>query len=349
MKFTEIFILLLFSSTYIQNVHMYWETCKCQYDTPLVPGADVIVGGFDVTQLATSTERSFKSPIFTLSYDYDRCMYSTLLSSKSSIPQCFKIPDQLAVYDIDISSTVFVEDLAQSSYKHVEQFSDSYTSSVSIGVPDMHASIGYQHELYSTDEIMSSTFQTLGYAYYAQYIYDLILAPAYILTFDPIFNMSLTVLPSQIITEEDNEKYNQFILDYGTSYINIIITGGAMHMNSYVDYYYISTYQSTTTINEMNVGFNAQMFDMNFGYWSNSSEYTTTESYNEHSTNELFCYGGNLQLECGSNEWMLSITSNVATTNLTHIPLWYLVTNDKLKHDTLEQKIKDYITTGKLN
>ena len=173
--------------------------------------------------------------------------------------------------------------------------------------------------------------------------------PAYVLTLDDTFKYSLDSLPSNITNEQDDNMYNEFISSYGGYYISSLILGGSMHENQYIEESYIETYSVSETITQMQIGFNAQMFYMDYGYWSNSTEYTTTKQYDESSTKTLNCYGGNLTLECGSNEWKISTINYPTYTNVSVIPLYYLVTDDVDKYYTLKYKINSYTQTGILD
>jgi len=335
-------MLILFFVNHITYTSSYWIPCDCNINTPVIPGADIIISGFDVTQLATNIDRSFKSPIFKYVGKY-----SCLKNIQNNI--CYIIPAELSIRDIDMTKTYQVEDLYDSYYDHVEIYSESYTCSMKIGVPDFSMSVNYHQELYESTELLSDGYADMGYAYYTEYMYELIMPPAYVLTLDDVFLESLNALPSNITNEQDDNMYNMFLGSYGGYYLNTVVIGGSFHQNQYVQQQYIMTYSVTETITEMQVGFNAQMFYMNYGYWSNSTEYTTTKQYDESSTTTITCYGGNISLECGSNGWKLSLNDYPAYTNVTYVPIYYLVNNDIDKYNTLKYKTEDYTRTGVLN
>ena len=335
----RLFLLTLILTLNLRITSAYWTPCSCSRDSPLIPGASVIIGGFDMTELATSDDRSFKSPIF----DYSG-KYSCLKPGSQAI--CYIVPAELNILNTDISKTLQVEDLFDTYYDHVEVFSESYTCSVGIGVPDFSMSVNYHYELLTSSELLQSGFSNMGYAYYAEYLYSLNMPPAYTLKLNFIFGTALNALPSTIESIDDQNMYNEFLLAYGGYYISTLIMGGGFHMNQYVDQSYISSYSFTETIEEMQAGFNAQIFNMNFGYWSNSSEYTQSDSYTESSTESLTCYGGDISLECGSNEWKMTITKFPSSLNATVIPIYYLVKDNQQKYITLKGEIDSYTKCG---
>lgn len=333
---------MLYLLFFVSVVHPYWIPCTCNKNTPLIPGADVIINGLDITELATSIEKVYKSPIFQYSGKY-----SCLENIQNNI--CYIVPAELNIISIDSTNIYQIENLYETYYDHVQIYAESYTCSMSIGVPDFSMSVNYHQELYESEELLSTGYSYIGYAYYSEYMYSIIMPPAYVLKLDSTFELSLKMLPSIIITEQDNNMYNEFIESYGGYYLVIVVMGGSLHENQYVEEDYVQTYSMSETITEMQTGFNAELFNMNFGYYSNSSEYTISEQYADSSTYVLTCYGGNISLECGSNEWKLSIVDNPINTNVTSIPLYYLVTDDVDKYNSLKYKIDLYTSTGVLN
>lgn len=338
------YILIFLIINHINHNNAYWAPCSCNKYSTIIPGGDIIIGGYDHTILSTNQDKDFKSPIFQYSGSYT-CMKNILDPNAT----CYIIPKELSIIDIDSSIITNVEDLYSNYYEHIDIYASSYTCSTGIGVPDFSFSINYHQELYESDELLDQDYQAMGYSYFGEFLYKLILPPAYVLTLNDIFKYSLDALPSIIITEQDNDKYNEFLDSFGCMYISSINLGGAMHMSQYVESSYILEYSYSETITEMGVNFNAEMFNMNFGYYSNSSSLTITKEYAESSTYSMYCYGGDINQECGSQSWKLSIINYPGYTNLTSIPIYYLVTDDVDKYNTLKTKTLDYIHTGVLN
>jgi len=328
----------------ITAVNGYWIDCPCQPTTQIIPGAQyTLIGGLDLTELATNVERTFKSNIFQYHYNNNQCMRSVFGGD------CFRIPDEIAVYDIDTESCVPVTKLCTTSYCHTKEYAKSYQTSSNIDKPNYHMSIMFHNELYDSNFLMTSDYVNQGYSYYSQSTYQLVLYPDNTLTFDDKFNNSLASLPSTIKTDEDRCAYNEFLIAYG-GYYNIGLTmGGGYHMNQYIDQYYAQTYQASDIMDQMNTGFSAQMFQMEMGYWSDEPEYQTSQDYKDHSDPIVYCYGGNLSYACTSKQWNNSIFNNPAYLKVTYDPLYLLVTDDEAKRNTLRYQIDQYTRTGKLD
>jgi len=333
---------MLFLLCLIASVVSHWQPCPCSLYSELIPGADVLAGGFDVTQLSTINERSFKSPIF--SYNITkRCLQSTLGG------KCYLVPNELTPYDLDITLSESVNGIYFSSDEYLNTYSESYDSSFGIKTPYVGASYNYHESLYDSNYYLSTSYVNQGFGYYVEYLYTMTMPPAYVLTLDPIFQLSLDMLPSKIINDIDNEKYDQFLNSYGGFFLNSIILGGKFHLNQYTDEYITTEYSQGWESEQMGITFKSTMFEMETGHSSNSSEYQNSEDYEEHSDIKLYCFGGNVNLACASNEWMLSITDYPGYLNITYIPLYTLIYDDQDKHDTLREKIEFYSENGFYN
>jgi len=296
-------------------------TATCLTTNQYVPGADIIQSGFDRTQLSTAVERAFRSKIF-------NC--SNLISSSG----------------INVVKEIEYDSLYTYYYQYIEITASFYTASVGVGTSNFGASINYHQDSMTSYMLLQNTYAAQGFSLYAQYIEALVLPPAYILPLDPIFKMSLDMLPSTIVTESDNDMYIQFIEGYGTDYITHLSMGGGFRLNYYVDSEYIHETSYEETMHQMSVGFSATIFNMQMGYASNSSEYQNSEEFIAHSYKSLLCMGGDPELECSSQEWMLSIPKFQTYIDLQYAPLWMLVYDDDDKRDTLKQKTDDYARTG---
>lgn len=336
------FVFLIVVAAAETEVATYFVPCECSDKSPVIPGANVIIGGFDVTQLAVNADRSFKSAVFEFSGGY-RCFKNTNYDS-----ECFVVPIELTLVDLDATKVHQVENLYETYYEHVSTFAESYTTSFKIGVPDLHMSVDYHAELYESQKLLSSGYSQMGYATYDQYMFTLIQPPAFVLRLDPTFERALSMLPSVNLTTEDNDRYAMFLEQYGGYYCTELVMGGGFHQNQYVTSNYVSTYSYTTTMHEMSVSFNAQMFAMTYGYWSNSTDLTTTDAYDANSETTMYCYGGDINALCGSEDWHASISAYPAYTNVSYAPMYLLVSDDAAKRDTLKAKIEDYTRTGVL-
>lgn len=324
----------------VSHADCYFYTCNCMYDTPIISGADVLAGGLDITQLATTIERNFMSPIFEYTFTRNICMQSIL----SSI--CFKIPDQLLPYELDVTDTRSVQNVYYASYQYVTTYASSFSSSSGFITPYFGASYNYHKELYDSEYYLTSTYINQGYGYYREYLYTMTMPPAYTLDTTYVFQTALDKLPSTIKSESDNDMYNQFIKSFGTSFIVSVKMGGRFNLNQYVSEYLYQHYSDQWVVEQMGIQFRATMFNMEMGYYSNSSEYILSEDYTYNSDVEIYCIGGNIQLECSSNEWMKSIADYPGYLNLTYSPLYTLVYDDIDKHNTLRDQINKYISTG---
>lgn len=344
---------IIVSSSIKQQQQQGFVECKCGEYPYLIPGGDVLKGAFDVTKLSTNNENgAFGSDVFQYSSSSSggedthnqnrRCMVNLEDPSKT----CYLVPYEMSLHVVDSSVTKEVAQLNKEYYDHVRVFSESYSSSFSVGVPEMHASVQYHEELYESQELMTQSYQSQGYALYSQYWYTLSLPPLYVMKLDPLFEYSLNALPSTIENEIDNNQYIEFLNAYGGYCLQSVIMGGSFHMNQYVEQSYVMSNSQTETMTQMNIGFSAQMFNMNYGYSSNSSEYKTSESYRSSSVSTITCYGGNMSLECGSNEWMLSIGAYPNYLNVSYVPLYMLIYDDEYKYATLKEKTISYTQSG---
>jgi hypothetical protein len=322
------------------NVDSYWTPCECPKYPAVVPGAEVAIAGFDITQLTTSTEREFGS-IFAYTYS-GKCMRDSFSDT------CYVIPEELTLYDIGTSYAKSVEDMFYDSYDYVSTYSKSYTCTVGTTFPYFGASYSYHEELYESHEYLSMDYVVQGFGYSAEYLYHMIMPPAYELIFDPMFERSLNDLPSVISSSRDNDEYNQFIEGYGTGYVTDVTMGGKVQINQYCDQYLSQTYSESWEYTQMSITFKAAMFTMQTGQAANSSEYQTSEDYQKHSSVEMYCTGGDIKLPCASNDWMLSVSKIPAYLKITYLPLYMLVYDDEVKRETLKNQIDQYTRTGSL-
>lgn len=323
----------------IASVVSHWQTCPCPSYPELIPGADVLAGGFDVTQLSTISERSFKSPIFMYNYT-KKCLQSTLGG------KCYLCPNELTPYDIDITLSESVNGIYSSSSEYLSTFSESYSFTFGIKSDYFEGAYEYHNSLYKSNYYLSTSYVNQGYGYYVEYLYTMTMPPAYVLTTDPIFQLSIDLLPSNITNESDNEKFNLLISSYGGYFLSSVILGGKWHLNQYIDQYITTHYSQEWESEQMGIKFKATMFEMETGESANSSEYQNLDDYEAHSDIQVYCFGGDINLACSSHEWMLSITDYPGYLNVTYIPLYTLIYDDQVKHDTLRDKIDFYTKNG---
>lgn len=333
-------MLLFFAFLALTNA--YWQSCPCPKNVAVISGADVLASGYDSTQLATSTERTFRSPVFSFTYD-NRCIRSSLGGA------CYLVPQELTPYDLDITTSEAVQGVYNSYYEYTNTYASSYTSSFGLKTPYFGASINYHESIYDSEYYLSTDYITQGFGYYNQYLYTMTLPPAYVLNWDPIFNLSLSMLPSTIETEEDNNMYNQFLEAYGGYYVYSVIEGGRWYLNQFCNLYLEEYYSESWETEQMSIKFQSTMFNMETGHYSNSSEYQNSEVYLENSNIEIYCFGGNLSYPCASQEWMWSIVDNPSYLNITYAPLYTLIYEDENKRATLKSKTDYYASTGILN
>jgi len=320
----------------------YFYYCDCSQSSPLLPGADVLAGGFDATQLATNSDREFMSQIFEYTFYDKRCMRSNMGGA------CYRIPDQLYPIDIDMTTSQAVQGLYYSSYEYISTYSESFSSSVGFTFCDFGASIYYHQELYDSEEYLTTSWISQGFGYFSEYLYSIIMPPAYVLNTSSVFSMSLDRLPSTIQSEADNDMYNQLIQSYGSSYLISVIMGGRWHLNQYTNDYTYTHYSEQWETEQMGIEFQATVFNMEMGYYSNSSEYTVSSDYEANSNVQIYCMGGDPSTDCGNHDWLLSIPDFPSYLNVTYAPLYMLVYGDQAKHDTLKKQIEYYTQTGKL-
>lgn len=332
--------MLLLLLCLIVSVVSHWEPCPCSMYQELIPGADVLAGGFDVTQLSTIDDRSFKSPIFSYHNPTTRCLQSTLGG------KCYLVPFELTPYDLDVTFLESVNGIYSSSNEYLNTYSESYDSSFGIKTPYIGSSYDYHKSLYDSNYYFSKSYVNQGFGYYVEYLYTMTMPPAYVLTLDYIFKLSLDMLPSNITNDSDNKKYNEFLSSYGGYYLNSIILGGKFHLNQYTDEYITTQYSQGWESEQMGITFKSTMFEMETGHSSNSSEYQNSQDYVAHSNSLLYCFGGNVNLACASNEWMLSIVNYPGYLNITYTPLYTLIYNDQDKSDNLKMKTDFYSKYG---
>ena len=308
--------------------------CDCDHHSPLIPGADILASSFDVTEMASLYERQFKSPVFMYTYNNKRCL--------SYYDVCYRVPDELFPIETNIVMAEAITGLYSSYDEYQHEYSESYTSSTSIGIPDYKMSVDYHSELYDSQEYMTTSYVQQGLGRFRESLYQLDLPPAYIIELDPIFQESLNALPSVIITEDDQIKYNQFLIAYGGYYLTFIEMGGRFDYNQYVNTYWYYSYSEQDTSSNMTASFNSQIFSMEYGHSSNSSEYQVSEAYQENSSINIYCRGGDLSLTCGSKVWRGSIVLDPSYLEFYYAPMNYLVYNNSQKQQTLWNEIYSY-------
>jgi hypothetical protein len=319
----------------------YFVDCECPKYAGPIPGVDVLASGFDVTQLAAGTDRSFKSRIFTFTYNDQKCTRDTLGGD------CYFYPDDMSPpIENDEQQSDSVNGYYSYSNEYVSTYSESYQSSIGIKTSYFGAAYDYHKELYDSQSKFSSGYVAQGYGFYVERLYTLVAPPAYILKLDPTFELALGDLPSKVESESDQIMYDQFLSSYGGYYVIDVIEGGRWHLNQYIDSYSSQTYSQSWETEQMGIEFNAVMFQMKTGQAANSSQYQTSEDYQKHSSVDIYCKGGDVQLECGSNEWMLSIVNFPSYINITFAPIYTLIYDDVDKRNTLETQTNYYTTHG---
>ena len=336
-------MLLILCTLLFSTVSSYWIPCPCTKTTPLLAGADVLAGGYDSTQLATNVERSFKSPIFQYSFTKNNCMQSNLGGP------CYLIPNELHPIDADVTMAESVQGVYYYYMDYINTYSSSFSASMGFSfTPYFGASVGYHQQCYDSEEFLTTDYITQGYGYYSEYLYTMTMPPAYVLQLDPTFELSLTMLPSTIQSSEQNDMYNEFIESYGGYYLNSVFVGGSFTLNQYTNEYLSEHYSEEWQTEQMSIQFKSTIFTMETGQSANSSEFQTSADYQENSSINLYCTGGSPSTTCATNEWMLSIPNFPSYLNLTFSPIYMLVYDDQLKHDTLKNQVDYYTRTGLL-
>lgn len=305
--------------------------CDCGAQDPLIPGANILASSFDVNQLACLYERQFKSPVFLYTFDTKKCL--------SYYNICYQVPDQLYPIVTGESMAEAVTGLYESSDEYTHEYSESYTASTSIGIPDYKFSASYHEELYDSQDYLTTSYVQQGLGRFRESLYEMSLPPAFMVELDPIFNASLAALPSRVITEGDQVKYDNFLDAYGGYYLISIVVGGRFDYNQYVNQQWYYYHSESETSSEMTTSFNSQMFTMEYGHSSNSSEYITSEAYQENSSINIYCRGGDVELECGSLEWKESIVYDPSYLSFYFTSMDNLVYDDDDKRYTLWSEI----------
>lgn len=295
--------------------------------------------------MATDYERNeyenpFRSPVFAYTFANNRCLISGYNGA------CYRVPDQLYPSDITMTEAEAVTGLYTSSYQYTETYSEDYSCSTHIGTPNYNMGASYHYELYQSQEYLATSYVQQGLGRYREYLYGLSLPPAYALLLDPTFAAALAALPSTVQSEGDQNMYDMFVDGYGGYYLVSVTMGGRYDYNQYVDENWSYYHSEEETETEMNAGFNGQIFSMNYGYSSNSSEYITSEEYQENSNVEIYCRGGNVSAECGSQEWQQSIVEYPVYLTVNYAPMNMLVYDDDEKEATLKWQINYYTING---
>lgn len=281
------------------------------------------------------------APIFQLTYTSNK----TWTSPHSNIT--FKVPDQIATS----SDTQTQEIVLQNSYKTYQHYLYEYTAhwnfDVNIGVS--YASLGYKYnkELAITKETLDTQTKTMMHGNHVWYFYVATLYPAFILNYDPMFQMALNKLPQKIVTSNDLTYYNEFITTFGTHFMTRALFGAKVNFNAYTDDSLMQSHSSEWVSTQYGFYFHSKLFNISSGGFKNQSDIKVSEQFLKQVNAKINFYGGDPSLSNLNNltDWTDTIDQFTYPINSTMNGIWELVTTDIIKQQTLKSFVINYMNS----
>jgi hypothetical protein len=278
-------------------------------DLDVMPGADFMMKGFDVTNDSVSLYVSNggetqRLPVYKFTYDNQATYTNPYTKVK------YKVADQIS----PTTNTQAMEFIVQDISYHFSSVQTYETSRFNIGVKfsseNISAGVTYNHQMAKASTIMSNNSHVFAGSKKWWKIFDIAAYPPLLVGgLDPIFVKALDGLPRKIKTDRDKFRYEMFTRAWGTHYISGANFGGKLIHNVYVDTDWYSSQQSSWVSSQISLNFHYDAFDIDGGGFHNKSQIKMDKDYEKHSQSYMFYEGGLTILQSGQtlDDWQESI------------------------------------------
>ena len=172
--------------------------------------------------------------------------------------------------------------------------------------------------------------------------------PPYALTLDGGFVLSVSKLPTKVISQDDQDKYNQFSDAYGQVYPQKIDMGAEVIMDIYVDTELFTQKTVEWTVNQMDLSFHSNLFNISAGGFANRSQIKIDQLFDKYSKSYIFFKGGDEKLQSNEtlSKWVESIPNHLIYIKCDFQPIEEFIT-DQNKKLNVYYTSKYYIQNGK--
>lgn len=152
------------------------------------------------------------------------------------------------------------------------------------------------------------------------------------------------MLPATIVTENDRELYRDFIVTFGTHYLDRAIFGARLDFNSMCNEKIVMNETDNWISTQYGFDFHYKLFVVSTGGFQNQSDIQISKKFLENCNSEVSFYGGNPSLANLTNidAWTKTLVQYMYPMNTTLIGLWELA-SDATKQATTKKFIRDYI------
>ncbi|CAF0806318.1 unnamed protein product [Didymodactylos carnosus] len=229
-----------------------------------LPGLDFLASGFDALKMISNNEDVKSSDrsrfrLFDLTTDRDGSPFKL---NANDVKQTFETPSTVQVTKINMRNTVSVETVSYTYQEFFHSYFRSYSFDVGISVPTEAGPVGvglsYHETLSRAYQKITKDHSAVGISTDWWGLFSVTLAPAFTLTFDPIFNRTLSKLLPNPTTEKQQAFYNSLVMSFGTHYISSIVVGGVVEMFTQVDSKYQEEHSSLSISQSIGISFQFQ-------------------------------------------------------------------------------------------
>lgn len=312
---------------------------------PLVDAANYVGCGFDARTAKYANSGPELAPIIAYHFEGQKT-YTTPYSNIT-----YAVPDEIfaknyeTVYEVSESSIV-------STFKEFIDIEKSWFSfGVGIEVGVFGAGIQYNQTMKYVSESFAKDFKATASGYH---VWTFVVSKSYpinILTFDPMFQLSLDKFPQTIQTDHDRTVALSFINTFGTHLVIGAILGAKVELHTSMDQEVLSTYTYSQVSEQFGFTFHYYLYAISAGEFDNQTDINIDKKFANNSDTQVFIYGGDPALANLKNidQWVKTIDKNMFPMNVTLVGLWELIDGDDLKQKTMKDFINAYIAGQESN
>ncbi|CAF1295634.1 unnamed protein product [Rotaria sp. Silwood1] len=220
--------------------------------------------GFDALKMinlneAPSASDKLKFRLFNL----DDGLGKTYLFDADGIQHSYTTSRYVQATKINMKTKVAIETISKTYQEFRRSYFRSYSFTVGIpiplGVATFDISFGYHRTLSQVYETITKKEGSVGISSDWWGIYNVHLAPTYLLKFDSLFTAALDKLVSNPTTSKDQAYYNRLIETFGTHYVSAVIVGGLGNLYTYITSNYAKEYSRSAVEEGIRIGFSVAM------------------------------------------------------------------------------------------